>query len=368
CKLIKYDPNYAGDDDDEDEEMDDGEDDEDDAGDEYSDDEDTSYKIRRSATKVLAAIISTRPELLATLLKNVSPVLISRFGDREETVKLEIWTTYVTLLTQVRVYGGAPAVKETEGVVGEKRKRSDDEEMELEDTPYGLLKGQVPALAKTLLKQLRAPKTAATTLQNGFNVLQSLCTVLPGSLSAHAPQVIETSRLVLSLASNATTSALHTTVLSFLALFFSTHSPASFSAPFSSLAPTLLTSLGDKHPRIASESFRVFSSLLNALKPVKGQDWPDKVYTETVRRLGSNETDAEVREHAEDVVGDLWACATDSVRGKGGREWEVLLRTSGRSEGAVKVVERVAREVEMEDAWVSASIEWVLGVLRRSGR
>ena len=45
----------------------------------YSDDEDTSYKIRRSATKLHTAIIATRPELLVTLYKDVSPVLISRF-------------------------------------------------------------------------------------------------------------------------------------------------------------------------------------------------------------------------------------------------------------------------------------------------
>ncbi len=72
----------------------------------YSDDEDTSYKIRRSAAKVLAAIIETRPELLSILYKEVSPVLISRFGDREETVKLEVWSTYSSLLNQTRVYGG----------------------------------------------------------------------------------------------------------------------------------------------------------------------------------------------------------------------------------------------------------------------
>lgn len=58
--------------------------------DRYSDDEDTSYKIRRSATKLLAGIISTRPELLGSIYKDVSPVLISRFGDREETVRLEV--------------------------------------------------------------------------------------------------------------------------------------------------------------------------------------------------------------------------------------------------------------------------------------
>lgn len=82
-KYISYDPNYAGGDDD-DEEMADADDEDDEDGDldEYSDDEDTSYKIRRSATKLLGAIINTRPELLVSVYKDVSPVLISRFGDR----------------------------------------------------------------------------------------------------------------------------------------------------------------------------------------------------------------------------------------------------------------------------------------------
>ena len=89
----------------------------------YDDDEDTSYKIRRAATKLLAAIIGTRPELLVPLYKEVSPVLISRFGDREETVRLEVWSTYGVFLTQTRVYGGVPQNKDTE-VVGGKRKRN----------------------------------------------------------------------------------------------------------------------------------------------------------------------------------------------------------------------------------------------------
>jgi len=365
AKLLKYDPNYAGDDEDEDEEMEDEEEDED-AGDDYSDDEDTSYKIRRSAAKVLTAIIGTRPELLVAILKSVSPVIISRFGDREETVKLEVWATYVALLNQVRLTGGAPGSKD-DATVGGKRKR--DDEMELEETPYALLKTQVPALAKVLLKQLRQPKSAGATLQAGFNVLQNLSTVLPGSLSAFSTQVIDTSRAVLSTSSNTSNYSLHTAVLSFLCLFFSSHSPTTYSTSLPSILPNLLSSVADKHPRVAIEAFRTFSALLTALKPVKGQAWPEQVYEQTVARLASTDTDAEVREHAEEVIRDLWVCATDSVRNKGGREWELLLRTQGRPDGAVKVIDRVARDVpDMPTPWVTSSIDWVLSVLRRSGR
>ncbi|KDQ53024.1 hypothetical protein JAAARDRAFT_137841 [Jaapia argillacea MUCL 33604] len=369
CQYIKYDPNYAGDDDDdEDEEMADGDDDDDAELDEYSDEEDTSYKIRRSATKLLAAIIGTRPELLNSLYKDVSPVLISRFGDREETVRLEVWATYVVFLNQTKVYGGGIAVKEAELAIGGKRKREDEEGMDVEETPYTLLRSQVPALSKALLNQLKSPRTPPGTLRAAFELLNTLLSVLPGCLSNQSAAIITTSKSVLSQPPTTSTATLHVTCLSFLALFFSTHSPPTFSGSLSTLTPVLLKGLSERHPRVASEAFRVFSALLNVLKPIKNGDWADRVYTEAVKRLSSHDTDAEVRSCAEDCIGDLWVCATDVVKGKDRKEWEAICRTTGRTEGAVKVVTNVAAEVEIGDEWVNGCMQWVMTLLKKSGR
>ncbi|KAH8101480.1 ARM repeat-containing protein [Cristinia sonorae] len=365
--YIKYDPNYAGDDDDEDEDMADDDEDEDDDDGGLSDEEDMSYKIRRSATKLLAAIISTRPELLATLYKEVSPVLISRFGDREEIVRVEIWATYGALLSQTAVYGGLPQSKDAE-LASRAGKRKRDEGMEVEETPYTLLRGQVPALAKALLNQLKSPKTSPTTLQAGFSLLHQLLTVLPGSLSNHASLVMSSTKTVLSQSASSTTSTLQVTTMSFIALFFSTHSPPTFNPYLENLLPVLLNSLREKHPRLASEGFRVCSALLNALKPVKSGDWVEFVYNEAVQRLSSHDTDADVRACAEEVIGDLWISATEIVNKKNRREWEAMCRTTGRSEGAVKVIARVAKEVEIDDEWVNGCAEWILVQLRRTGR
>ncbi|KAI0089964.1 TIP120-domain-containing protein [Irpex rosettiformis] len=365
ANSIKYDPNYAGDEDDEDEEMADDEDEDDAELDDYSDDEDTSYKIRRSATKLLAAVIGTRPELLVALYKDVSPVLISRFGDREETVRLEVWATYGVLLSQTKIYAGLPQAKDAEYSVGGKRKRA--EGMEVEETPLSLLQRQVPSLAKSLLNQLKSPKTSPATLQAGFTLLNSLLSVLPGSLSGHAPQVISNTKTVLSQSSTSAAN-LQVSCLSFLGMFFATHSPPVYSDSLDSILPQLLKSLTERHPKITSEAFRAFSSLLNALAPIKGGDWVERVYDEAVSRLVNHATDAEVRACAETVIGDLWISATDFMRTKDRKEWDAICRTSGRTEGAVEVVTRVAGEVDIDVAWLNGSIEWVLNLLKRSGR
>lgn len=122
AELITYDPNYAAADEDMDE---DGADADEDAEDEeeeedfeevYDDDDDTSWKVRRGAVKVLQMPIQTRLELLSTFYKTIAPVLISRFGEREETVRLEVWNTYTCLLRQTYVWGGnAISVTSTTG-------------------------------------------------------------------------------------------------------------------------------------------------------------------------------------------------------------------------------------------------------------
>ncbi|KAG9023812.1 hypothetical protein FRB95_012465 [Tulasnella sp. JGI-2019a] len=362
-EMVKYDPNYAADDEDEDEEMGDADDDDDDEAvdDAYSDDEDTSYKVRRSSTKVILAIINTRPELLTSLYQNVSPVLISRFGDREESVKLEVWGTYSQLIKQTGVYGDASQSKITEGG---KRKRG--EGMEVEDTPYTLLKSQVPALSKALLKQLK-PKSSGTVLQAGVDLLQSLLVVLPGSLAPQAQSISSITSSILGSSSSSTTSNLHATVLSFLALFFSSHTIATYESATPKLTPKILSASSQRHPRIASEAFRAFSALLVASKPVQPADWVNKLYEEVVVRLTSGDTDAEVRMRAEDVAIDLWLNATDIMRTKGGQEWDALMK-GGRLEGAVRVVEKVAGAVSMDKAWMGSSTEWIIGVLQRPAK
>lgn len=335
----------------------------------YSDDEDTSYKVRRSATKLLSAVIGTRPELLSQIYVNVSPVLISRFGDREETVRTEVWATYMGLLQQTSIYGGE---KETEAVAvaGSKRKRDDEEEEETggdDSSPLGLLRAQVGSLCKVLLKQLQG-KSSPTTAQAGFQLLIELIKVLPGALTQHASNAILTARGVLQQSVASATASLHISALSFLTIFFKNHPYSSFSSSVPSITPTLLNALAQSHPRVAAEAFKVFSALLQSTKPSPSADWVIQVHDEAVKRLTRNDTDAEVRAGAEEVIGDLWISANETVSSRGSTEWEAL-RKGARPEGAVNVTARVAASgVPVSNEWIVQSIEWVLNVLRRSSR
>ena len=124
-KLIKYDPNYAAGDeemDSEDAEMngvdsdagsDAGEggsdEDEYDEEEEYDDDDDISWKVRRGSVKILLTAIETRLEMLGGFYKSIAPVLMARFGEREETVRLEVWNTYTALLKQTGLSAGIVA-------------------------------------------------------------------------------------------------------------------------------------------------------------------------------------------------------------------------------------------------------------------
>ncbi|KAI5984585.1 hypothetical protein EDC04DRAFT_2615652 [Pisolithus marmoratus] len=89
------------------------------------------------------------------------------------------------------------------------------------------------------------------------------------------------------------TSTLHLMCLPFLGLFFSTHPPPVLTPPIPVLVPILPKPLGEHHPHIMSETFHTFSTLLNVMHPITGQNGC-----------------------ADDCIMDLWVCIMDMVRAK----------------------------------------------------
>ncbi|KAL4175302.1 hypothetical protein KRP22_000270 [Phytophthora ramorum] len=98
-QFISYDPNYNYvDSADEDEDMEEEEEEYSDEEGDYSDDDDTSWKVRRASLRVLTAIITTRSELLEHLYIHCAQPLISRFKEREENVRIDVFGVFAELL------------------------------------------------------------------------------------------------------------------------------------------------------------------------------------------------------------------------------------------------------------------------------
>ncbi|GAA6003408.1 TIP120 domain-containing protein [Rhodotorula paludigena] len=343
-ELLKYDPNYAGGDDDaEDEEMAGASDDEDDAfGDDdefdedYDDDDDTSWKVRRSATKLLSACISTRPDLLASFYKSVSPALIARFGDREETVRVEVWATYTTLLKQTKAVvrpASAAASNNGAGVYGGasprshlKRKRNDDDEMDTEESPLSQLQAQTPAISKSIVKQLGIAK-AVPTRQAGFVLLRELVAVLEGGgLETQISPLVQRVEVALRTSDSGLSGAatsLKIEVLAFLALFFRTHHVKTFADELGKLVPLVAASISERFNKIAAEAFGTASALVRVLRPVnvssaalsaqQVQPYLASLYQATMSKLTGTEADEDVKGKGMQTLGVLLSHAADSL-------------------------------------------------------
>ena len=62
------------------------------------DDDDTSWKVRRSAIKLIDALVSARPNKLRKVYQQYAKLLIQRFKERDDNVKCNILETYRTFL------------------------------------------------------------------------------------------------------------------------------------------------------------------------------------------------------------------------------------------------------------------------------
>ncbi|VDI71922.1 cullin-associated NEDD8-dissociated protein 1 [Mytilus galloprovincialis] len=301
-KYICHDPNYNYDDDDDgfgDEAMDAEDDDEDEEGDEeYSDDDDMSWKVRRAAAKCLDAVIATRHEMLMEFYKTVSPALITRFKEREENVKADIFHAYITLLRQTR-----PTVT------------SDPDAMDQDGGPVSMLQNQVPDIIKAIHKQLK--EKSVKTRQGCFSLLTELVVVLPGALTDHLQALVPGIQYSLGNLFDAN-AGIKTPVpnmkidtLSFLNCILTHHSPVVFHPHVKVLVPPIVHAVGDPFYKITSEALLVTQQLVKVIRPLDVQvsfdykPYVKDLYKCTLNRLVAADIDQEVKERAISCMGQM---------------------------------------------------------------
>jgi len=288
--FLKYDPNYA----DDDEEMEDADDDEeedmdDNDGDaEYSDDDDVSWKVRRAAAKVLSAIIVSRPHRLAALVPEIAPELISRFKEREENVKMDVFATFNELLVQVGAGRQPDLGADAMAVDGD-----------AVSPAAAALLHEVPRLIKAISRQLKA-RTVKTRIA-AFHTLRQLTSSLPGCLATHAAALVPGVEKAFK---DAASNNLRIEALSFMQLALSSHAPCVFQPHVAHLLPIVLTLVNDRYYKITAEALRVCTGFVKVLRPYPpAEDFAFRplvppLFSTVKGRLTAQDQDQEVKECA----------------------------------------------------------------------
>lgn len=204
--YVTYDPNYNYEaDEGETGSLMDTEEEEDIDSEEYSDDDDMSWKVRRAAAKCLEAVISTRHELLEDFYNTLSPALISRFKEREENVKSDIFHAYIALLKATRPHDDL----------------ADPDSMDQIYPPVAMLQEQIPAIVSGVQPLMR--EKSVKTRQDCFLLLRELLNALPGGLSHSFEQLMP--GIQYSLSDKNSTSNMKIDALGFVCVMLQSHSP-----------------------------------------------------------------------------------------------------------------------------------------------
>jgi len=289
-KYISYDPNIVEDsegegDEQEDMDMDEGENEYGDSDYDFTDDDDMSWKVRKSSTRCITAIIRTRPERLNHLFDSIAPTLVKRFKEREENVKLDVFAAYVELLRQTAHVGGLG------GELGAGQ----------ETGLTSKLTTHVPLIVKALVKELKGK--SLKTRPGVFQLLVEFVTVLPGVLSDHVKELIP--GVENALGEKNTSSALKIEALLFLRALLQYHKPSVFVPHLKSITPPVFNSIRDRYYKITAEGLRVGCQLTKVLagSGESGKPFVEELFGVTYERLKQLDIDQEVKEVAIECTG-----------------------------------------------------------------
>lgn len=359
-RYLKYDPNYAMDDDEEMEEEDDGEDDSDDddfdADDDFEDDDDdASWKVRRCAAKALYTLISSRSsgDLLenGVLYSQAAPPLIKRLTEREENVRLEVISALSLL---VRKTGEGMQIADfsldeadldivSQAPVSRKRRRQSSAgnpaafhmsgpgvtspvlEKIPPAGPRADLARLTPAIIKSSAKHLQGK--SVPTKQAILILLDDIVSVQRGGLSDFFKDIVGpvteaikasgASAVSSSLAGSggsvsATQSTLRSAALKLISDLARTHSSSVLQPYLPKIVDGVIIAVHDRFYKISSEAIRTSEELIKAITPPRSRNAGTKfsgelkkLYDVIMDRGAASNADAEVRQRAIHALGVL---------------------------------------------------------------
>ncbi|KAF2663490.1 ARM repeat-containing protein [Microthyrium microscopicum] len=344
ARFLKYDPNFAEDDTDEmeDDDMLEGDDFEEDIG--GDDEDDTSWKVRRCAAKVAHVLVATRSDgdLLedGTLYSVVAPALISRFKEREETVRLEVLQALSKL---IRITGGVAYPRDIAGMSAssgsmapppsrKRRRVGSDASMIDSVTNTSLSSGfadgsisppssgafrSLEKLSPQIVQGLSALMQTGpmATKESSTSVLKDLVIALHGKLSNYLQNAIPTVLSAIkqtssSTASVAATNAYRVEALIFLGSAAEVQASEELQPYIAKALPVIMSAMKEKITKVSAAALVCVEHFIDALTPprssnVSGQQHLSTLNSALADIASSNDADLEVRRLAIHAIGML---------------------------------------------------------------
>ena len=307
-RLCSFDPNYDDDEEEEEEgdanggeEMDAEDDDgysDDDEG--YSDvDDDASWKVRRGAARVLAAVAAASPATLEARFEPTVAKLLARLGEREESVKLDVFA----------------ALEETFRATSPARGAA--------DSLVAAAKAAVPRATNAAARRFRERGATQKTKTAAFSLLREIAASLPGafvsddgddaalsppppppplegsgsgSVSTNGPSTVGFGSTV------AGAGDVRVEALVFARLAFASHPPSACASFAKTLAPAMCSATSDRYYKVAAEALRACEAATGAVHEVasatKDASIASRLFDAALERVAAADQDQEVKEAA----------------------------------------------------------------------
>ena len=374
-RYLAYDPNLAGSGDDEmdasqnsdfEETQSDAEEEDFEEEGAMSDDEDVSWKLRRCAAKVLYAIISTRSsgDLLdnGVLYHKIAPVLVTRFQEREENVRLEVLGAMTALIRKTSVeprtrftFAGETELEMPSAVEARSRKRrrlGSDATLfespintvtiagftspEISPPPTSGPRADLARLSGRIIQSLAKLLRESTpaTKQSGIALLRELVIVQRGGLTQHfqvvAGPLVDAIKSVPSgshlrsvgSAASATDGKIRIEALQLLCAVCDHHSSTIVAPHASDIVPAVVAAVKDNYVKLSSEAIIAVEGLLKVLTPPRSASadrvnatFVEQLYTVILDRTVAIDADVGVRQRAIHALGVLLARGSGMNKG-----------------------------------------------------
>ncbi|KKF93860.1 Cullin-associated NEDD8-dissociated protein 1 [Ceratocystis platani] len=420
-RFISFDPNYAADDDDEDMEDSDQDEDEDNDfdDDDFGDDDDTSWKVRRVAVKVLHTLIETRGggDFLetGTLYSHIGPALIRRFGDRDESVRLEVISTLSMLIrkTEEIIFptgqlepteiesGAAPTASR------KRRRQSSNLETPISPVvslePAGGIRVDLarlsPGIVKESLKVLKGKLIPAN--QAVMKVLNSLVKARRGDIDdSFVPVVVAAlnclntsgNNMTASTAAASGTASATPTTLKVTALVLirdiCRFKPSVLETQIEKIVSTLVSLIGEKFSKISSEAILTAKELVRSFIDTRSSlassnfeltGMFDAIYSRV--DPASNKIDTEVRQYSIEALGVLISrtlvpqfgnLLSDDRRHSGLQAIQARLSIETTKLTSIHTIEEIASfkagSAQLEKSWIQAVMLELANDINKSKR